>query len=133
MDPIEMNDLEIASDEVVRQAARDFAAALVRTAEFHAFETASGIMEEDAAAQAALQAFQAKQQAIKMLQTLQAVTPAEREEFEQLRQAFLDQPCVAAYFQAQADLLAVCQAAGDILSNATGLNYGASASASGCC
>ena len=67
------------------------------------------------------------------MKKLNAVTPEEQAEFERLRQAFQSQPSVAAYFEAQANLIAVCQAAGDVLSNATGLNFGKSASSSGCC
>ena len=68
-----------------------------------------------------------------MAQTLKTITLQEQDEFEKLRQAFLTQPSVVAFYQAQASLAAICQAAGDILSDSTGLNFGSSASSSGCC
>lgn len=133
MDTIEMNELEIASSEVVIQAAHDFAAALAATTQFQTFEAAAEKMEHDQAAQAALAAFQSKQQEIRRMQSLGTVTADEIEAFNQIRQAFLNQPAVAAYFAAQSNLVILCQAAGDILSNSTGLNFGASAKSSGCC
>lgn len=133
MNEIELNDLEVTSEEVVRQAARDFAAILAATPQYLAFEAAIEKLEGDPAAQEALRAFQAKQEEIKMLQSLDVVSPTEREEFERLRRNFLSQPAVAEYFQAQASLVAICQASGDLLSKRTGLNFGSSACASGCC
>jgi cell fate (sporulation/competence/biofilm development) regulator YlbF (YheA/YmcA/DUF963 family) len=133
MNKVDLNDLEVASLEVVTQAARDFAAALAATPEFLAFEAAGEKLDQDPAAQDAIQSFQAKQEELKMMQSLNAVTPKEREEFECLRKAFLNQPSIAAYLQAQAGLAAVCQAAGDLLSEQTGLNFASSACASGCC
>ena len=133
MNNLELNELEIASSEVVHQAARNFAAALAGSAEFQAFEAASEKMDNDPAAQAALNAFQAKQRQIKGTQSSRPITAEEQHDFMLVRQAFLDQPSVAAYFQAQANLIAICQEAGDMLSNYTGLNFGATASSSGCC
>ena len=133
MNPTEISSLEIASNEVVQQAARDFAAALAATPQFQSFEAAAETMEHDTAAQEALHTFQAKQQELKMAQTLKTITLQEQNEFEQLRQAFLTQPSVVAFYQAQASLVAICQAAGDILSDSTGLNFAASACSSGCC
>ena len=133
MNNLEQGELEIASNEVVHHTARDFAAALAETPEFQAFEAAAEKLENDAAAQEALDAFQAKQQQIKGIQSYRPLTTEERNEFVQQRQVFVDQPSVAAYFQAQANLITICQAAGDMLSNYTGLNFGASASSSGCC
>jgi len=128
-----LNDIEVSPPSVVKRAAHEFASALAATAEFRAFETASETFEHDAQAQEAYHAFQSKQQGISIMKKLNAVTPEEQAEFERLRQAFQSQPSVAAYFEAQANLIAVCQAAGDVLSNATGLNFGKSASSSGCC
>lgn len=67
-----------------------------------------------------------------MMRSLKAVTPEEREAFEQLRQSFLSQPAVAAFLQAQADLIEICQAAGDLISESTGLHFGSSACSSSC-
>lgn len=57
MNPIELNDLEVAPLEVVYQAACYFAAALAAMAQYHAFETAGEKLQHDPAAQEAIQAY----------------------------------------------------------------------------
>ena len=132
MDDKVFDDIEIAPPSVVLSAARDFAAALAETPQFQALEAATECLNHDPAARQILQALEAKQQALEPLLLLNSVSVEERAELEQLRLAFVNQPSVAAYFQAQADLKAICQAAADWLSEAIGLNY-AAACGSGCC
>ena len=127
-----LNELELAPPGVVRQSAHDFATALAETPQFQALEAATECLNHDPAARQILQALEAKQQALEPLLLLNSVSVEERAELEQLRLAFVNQPSVAAYFQAQADLKAICQAAADWLSEAIGLNY-AAACGSGCC
>lgn len=128
----ELNDVEVAPPSVVRQAARDFAAALAETPQFAHFEAAAERLNKDLVAQRAIQAFQAKQQSLQMMLRLNAVSPEDRAELESLRQAFLSESSVNAYFQAQLELNTICQAAADIISQSIGLNYAASCGAS-CC
>ena len=128
----ELNDVEMASPSVVRQAARDFAVALADTPQFAGFEAAGEQLNKDLVAQRAIQAFQTKQQSLQTMLMLNAVSPEDRAELERLREAFLSEPSVNAYFQAQAELNAVCQAAAHILSQSIGLNYAAACGAS-CC
>lgn len=128
----ELNDVEIAPPSVVRQAAHDFASALADTPQYAAFEAAAERLNKDLAAQSAIQAFQNKQQSLQAMLMLNAVSPEDRAELEHLRQAFLSEPSVNAYFQAQAELNAICQAAAEIISQSIGLNYAASCGAS-CC
>ena len=45
-----VNELELAPPEVVRQAARDFAAALAETPQFQAFEAATDRLSNDSVA-----------------------------------------------------------------------------------
>ena len=132
MSNFDLNELEIAPPEVVFQSARDFAAALVESPQFQAFEAATDRLNNDSIAQHAMEAFQAKQKALQAMLMLNAVSAAERAELERLRSAFMDQPSVAAYFQAQADLMVICQASADWLSEAIGLNF-AAVCGSGCC
>ncbi len=110
----------------------DFATALAETPQFQALEAATECLNQDPAAQQILQALEAKQQALEPLLLLNSVSGEERAELEQLRLAFVNQPSVAAYFQAQTDLMTICQAAADWLSEAIGLNY-AVACGAGCC
>ena len=127
-----VNDMEIAPPSVVKQAARDFAAVLSETQQFKAFEQAAGVFQKDEVAQRAMQAYESKQQSLRVLLMLNAVSAEEQKELEHLRQNFISQSSVVAYLQAQNDLMALSQACADLLSQATGLNYSASCGSS-CC
>jgi cell fate (sporulation/competence/biofilm development) regulator YlbF (YheA/YmcA/DUF963 family) len=128
----ELNEVEIVPPSAVSAAARDFASALAETPQFARFEAAADRLNQDSAAQRAIEAFQTKQQSLQMMLRLNAVSPEDRSELERLQQAFLTEPSVDAYFQAQAELKSVCQAASEIISQSTGLNYAATCGA-GCC
>jgi len=67
-----------------------------------------------------------------MMLMLNAVSGADKAELQRLHREFVTQPSIAAYAQAQADLMAVCQAAADWLSEAIGLNF-AAVCGPGCC
>lgn len=128
----EINEIEIASPSVVRQAARDFAAALVETPQFTTFEQASEALRRDENAQHTMGAYQKKQQSLQALSMLNAVSAEEQAELERLRQALLNEPTASAYFQAQGELTLMCQAAADLLSEHLGLSF-AAACGPGCC
>lgn len=127
-----LNDLELAPPSVIRQAARDLATALAETPQFKAFEQANERLRYDQAAQRAIEAYQTKQQSLQMLFMLNAVGQDEQAELERLRQAFLAEPAVAAYLQAQEQFAALCQEAADLLSRHIGLSFTA-ACGPGCC
>ena len=122
----ELDELEIAPPEVVRQAARNFAASLSETRQFIDFEEAAERLNNDQQAQKAIAAFQTKQQSLQMMIRLNAVSPADQSELEGLQRAYLNEASVIGYIQAQQELVAICQAAGEIISQAIGLNYSAS-------
>jgi cell fate (sporulation/competence/biofilm development) regulator YlbF (YheA/YmcA/DUF963 family) len=122
---------DVAEAEV-QAAARAFAQALTESAEFQAFEEAADRLDRDEVAQRALQAFQAKQQSLQMMLMLNAVSAEERAELERLRQAFLAEPSIVAYLEAQEALTAMCQATGELLSQRIGLSF-AAACGPGCC
>jgi cell fate (sporulation/competence/biofilm development) regulator YlbF (YheA/YmcA/DUF963 family) len=132
MPDFDVNELELAPPDVVRQAARDFAAALAETPQFKAYEEATHRLNHDTAAQQAIDAFQAKRESLQAMLLLNAVSDADRGELQRLQNAFSSTPAVMAYAQAQADLMTICQTAADVLSQAIGLNY-AAACGSGCC
>ncbi len=132
MTDVVLNELELAPSEVVRQAARDFATALTETPQFKAYEEAAERLNHDVAAQRVIDEFQAKRQALQAQLMLNAVSEADQAELQRLQDAFSNTPAVMAYAQAQADLMMICQAAADWLSEAIGLNYTA-ACRSGCC
>jgi len=132
MSGFDLNELELAPPEVVRQAARDFAVALSETPQFRAHEEATERLNQDPMAQRAIDAFQAKRESLQAMLLLNAVSEADKAELQRLQQMFASAPAVVAYAQAQADLMAICQASADWLSEAIGLNY-AAACGSGCC
>jgi cell fate (sporulation/competence/biofilm development) regulator YlbF (YheA/YmcA/DUF963 family) len=132
MNDFALNEWELAPPEVVIQSARDFAVALAETPQFRTFEAATDRLNNDLIAQRAMEAYQTKQESLQTMLMLNAVSAEERADLEQLRLAFMNQPSVVMYFQAQADLMAICQASADWLSEAIGLNF-AVACGSGCC
>ncbi len=126
-------EIEISSESVVKQAARDFAAALSETPQFKTFEQADFAFRQDQVAQQALSALQEKQQSLRPMMLLNALTTDQRLELQSLQTAFTSQPVVQAYFSAQAELSALCQALGDQLNQAIGLNYASICASSSCC
>jgi len=132
MNDFALNELELAPPEVVIQSARDFAAVLAETPQFRAYEEAVERLNHDTVAQRAIDAFQAKQQSLQAMLMLNAVSEVDKAELQRLQRAFSSAPTVVAYAQAQADLMAICRASADRLSEAIGLNY-AAACGSGCC
>ena len=132
MEDMESENIEIASPSVVMQAARDFAAALAETPQFKAFEQTAYSFRQDQTAQHAMQSYQQKQQSLRALLMLNALSAEQRDELERLQGAFINQPVVQEYFTAQAELATLCQALGDALSESIGLNYAASCGVS-CC
>ena len=123
---------EGAAEGGASEATRAFARALTESTEFQAFEQAAERMRHDEAAQRALRAFETKQQSLQMMLMLNAVSPEDQAELERLRRAFVEEPSVAAYLQAQEVVMAMCQAAADVLSKRIGLSF-ASACGPGCC
>lgn len=124
--------LETASPTQVRQAAHDFAGALLQDPAYLAFESASQRMGADPQAQSAIQAFQNQQRELQMQAKNGSISQADQAQLERLHQAMLAQPAVGAYFQALDAFTHVCQAAADIIYDYTKLNI-ASACGGGCC
>lgn len=119
-------------DQEVYTAAHNFAQSLAESAEFQAFEYASDRLSKDETAQKAIRAFQNKQQSLQMMLRLNAVSPEDRAELERLQKAYMDQPAVMTYLEAQEELNVLCQAAASLLSERIGLSFTA-ACGPGCC
>jgi cell fate (sporulation/competence/biofilm development) regulator YlbF (YheA/YmcA/DUF963 family) len=126
-------EIEISPESIVKQAARDFAAALSETPQFKAFEQADLAFRQDQAAQQALLALQEMQKSLRPMMLLNALSTDQHFELQRLQNTFTSQPVVQEYFSAQADLAALCQALGDQLSHAIGLNYASICASSSCC
>jgi cell fate (sporulation/competence/biofilm development) regulator YlbF (YheA/YmcA/DUF963 family) len=127
-----VDDLEIAPASIVLQAARDFAAALSATPQFKSFEQAAERFRNDQTAQQAMSVYRDKQKELRALLMLNALSAEQQTELESAKSAFLDQPIVQDYFKAQTELVTLCQALGDTLSESMGLDY-ASACGVSCC
>lgn len=126
------DELEVAPPAVVRQVARDFAAALASTAEFQALEEAAATLLEDATARQAMFAYQEKQRSLQGLLMLGALSIEEQTELEQLRQTYLQQPAAASYLRAETNLRTLCQQASAALSATIDFDF-AAACGGGCC
>lgn len=122
---------EISEAEAL-QAAREFAAALAETPAYQAFDQAQSRMRRDAAAQAALRAFQEKQQDLAWQLQFGLANAAGWEDLRRLQQAMMAQPAVRAYVEAQERLTAMCQEVAGLISEVIGLNFAASCGP-GCC
>lgn len=132
MDNSELSDIEVASPSVVHAAARGFAAALAETAQFKAFEQAYVALRHDTAASQALLAYQEKAKSLRAVLMLNAASESEQRELERLKNDYVTRPTVQAYINAEAELTVLCQQAGEMISQAIGLNYSAACGAS-CC
>lgn len=124
-----LDDLDLTSE--VRQALRDFAAALVETPQFARFERAAESLQGDEEAQRALAAYQSKQQSLQMILMLNAASEEEQAELENLREAVYSRLTVTEYIDAQDDLMALCRTVNDELSNRIGLRF--AMRRGGCC
>jgi hypothetical protein len=82
MSDFDLNELEVAPPEVVRQSARDFAVALAETPQFKAYEEATDRLNHDTAAQQAIDAFQAKRESLRAMLLLNAVSEADQAELQ---------------------------------------------------
>lgn len=127
-----IDNLEVASVLVVKQAAHDFAAALAETQQFKSFEQTTLRYRLDEAAQKDMQAYRVKQQELRPLIRRKALNPADQAELERLHDAWLAHETVLEYLEAQAEMVGLCQSLGDMLSEMVGLDFPA-ASASSCC
>jgi len=122
----------VVSQNEALQAAREFAAVLAETPEYQAFDEAQLRLRRDAAAQAAIRAFQEKQQALGWQLQFGLIGDAEREELRRLQQAMLAQPVVRGYVEAQERMGLLCQEVAGLISEVIGLSFAASCGP-GCC
>ena len=124
-----LTDLEVTSE--VEGALRDFAAALTETPQFARFELAAGALRGDEEAQNAIFAYESKQRSMQMLLMLNAVSEQEQAKLESLRQTVFSNSTVMGYVSTQEDLMALCQAVNDMLSDHLGMRF--ALRRGGCC
>ena len=126
------NELEIAPDSVVMDAARVFAGVLAQTPQFKSYEEAAYRYRHDEIAQMRRLAYQQKQEALRALLLLNAVSPLDGAALHRLHDEYATHPSVAGFLEAQRALSALCQEVGGLLSDSIGLDYAAACGAS-CC
>jgi cell fate (sporulation/competence/biofilm development) regulator YlbF (YheA/YmcA/DUF963 family) len=134
MDPTRTQSSRILKevDTEIDQAIRGFAMALTEADVFQVFEVAAQNLRQDQEAQEVITAFQEKQNSLQMMLRLNAVSPEDRGELERLRDAFVSNPTIAAYLEAQENLTNACQAIAQLLNQSTGLHF-STACGPGCC
>ena len=123
--------IEISEADAL-QAAREFAIVLGETPEYQAFDEAQFRLRRDPAAQEAIRAFQERQQSLRMMLMLDALSEADRHELQRLQREMLAQPTVRAYVEAQEQLGLLCQEVTGLISEVIGLSFAASCGP-GCC
>ncbi len=118
--------------EAVQRAARDFAAALAATPQYAAFQRAAEALEKDSRANQIISEYENLQHSLYMMTMLGAVSPEDQADLVGLKEALRTNETIAAYSQSQADLAALCQEAGGLLSQRIGINFAAACGKS-CC
>lgn len=126
------SEFDVATPSTVHNAAQQFAAALVETPQYRAYEAASATFQGDAAAQASIAAYQRKLESLRMMLMLNAVEPDQRAELESLYKAFALRPSVIAFGEAQQEFATLCRLSAGLLSQHVGLDF-AAACGSSCC
>jgi cell fate (sporulation/competence/biofilm development) regulator YlbF (YheA/YmcA/DUF963 family) len=133
MDNFMFNEMEVASKPVVMHSARRFSEALAESAQFKAFEDGYQAFRQDDEVQSAYQALRSKQESLRMMMMLNAVSDEEHHELKALETEFYSEEIVQRYISAQEDLISLCQVVGDVLSDAIGLDFGSACRIGGCC
>jgi cell fate (sporulation/competence/biofilm development) regulator YlbF (YheA/YmcA/DUF963 family) len=122
----------LTAEEAVQRAAHDFAAALAATPQYAAFQRAVEALEKDARAKQIISEYENLQHSLYMMTMLGAVSPEDQADLDGLKEALRTNETIAAYSQSQADLAALCQEAGGLLSQRIGINFAAACGKS-CC
>jgi cell fate (sporulation/competence/biofilm development) regulator YlbF (YheA/YmcA/DUF963 family) len=132
MDNQTINELEIASKSVVMNYARKFLKALAESPQFQEFEHAYQTFNQDKEAKSKYREMVDKQRLIRMMAP-NAIDENELKEYQKLEDLFYKLDSVQQYIKAQEILVSLSQEIGDILSEATGLNFALATKVGGCC
>ncbi len=125
-------EIEVSSELDLSNAIRDFTNALVETAHYKKYESASEKFQNDPAAQTALQEYRAKAKDLQTKQMFNAISQAEQQTLQRLWIAFLGIKSVQDFFDAQGEFQALCRACAQVISDKCGLDYATSCGSS-CC
>ncbi|MDP2966748.1 MAG: YlbF family regulator [Pelolinea sp.] len=125
-------EIEISTELDISNAIRDFTNALVETAHYKKYESASEKFQNDQEAQKALQEYRAKARDLQTKQMFNTLSEAEQKDLQRLWIAFLAYKPVQDFFDAQGEFQSLCMACAQVISDNCGLDY-ATSCGSGCC
>ncbi len=114
-------------------AASTFGAVLRARPEFAALLAASQAIAADTQAAAAIEAFQSRQEDLRIELMMGVLPEAQREELERLQAAMYAVPSVASYVAATATFQAVCRETAAVISAQIGIDFAANSRSGGCC
>ena len=128
IEPAGVGDLELQA----LSAADALGLALHQSAEYAALVRADRELAADEDAQAAIAAFERRQDELRVELTFRTLSAEHQGDLERLQTAMLETPAVARYVAAQAALADVCRQAAAIVSGEIGIDFAANCG-SKCC
>ncbi|HUV16585.1 MAG TPA: YlbF family regulator [Pelolinea sp.] len=123
---------EISTELEISAAIRDFTNALVETAHYKNYESASEKFHGDEDAKRALQEYQARANELNTKQMFNMISEAEQQDLQRLWMIFLGFKSVQDFLDAQGEFQALCRDCAQVISDNCGLDY-ATSCGSGCC
>ena len=133
MEPADLAAATRAAEVDALTAAGTFGAALRGSPEFTGLLAAENALAADAAANAAIGAFQSRQEDLRTEVVMGVLADDQREELERLQAAMLAVPSVAAYVAATETFRAVCRETAAVVSAQIGIDFAANCRSGGCC
>jgi cell fate (sporulation/competence/biofilm development) regulator YlbF (YheA/YmcA/DUF963 family) len=125
-------EIRISTEQDISNAIRDFTSALIETAQYKKYDSASDVFQKDQAAQKALQAYRSKARDLQTKQMFNTLTQSEQQDLQRLWIAFLGIESVKEFFDAQGEFQALCIDCAQVISENCGLDYATSCGSS-CC
>lgn len=114
-------------------AADAFGAVLRATPELARLSSAHAALGADAPAQTAIEAFNGREQELRLELSFGTITPDQRAELDRLQAALLAVPTVSAYLAAQTALEELCRETAALISAEIGIDFAANCRMSSCC
>ncbi|MGQ9584787.1 MAG: YlbF family regulator [Anaerolineae bacterium] len=114
-----------------REAARQFASALVHTPQYQSFDLARRQLQRDTVALQVIHEFQQKQQDLQMMQMWGAISEADQHELHRLHEQMMHIPSVQDYVHSQEELGRICRGVAQVIGETIGTDF--VPQRSGCC
>lgn len=133
LDPADLAAAARAAEAEALTAAGTFGAVLRASPEFSALLAAENALSVDVEANAAIEAFGARQAQLRPEIAMRVLDEAQRAELERLQKAMLAVPSVATYVAATAAFQAVCRETASVVTAQIGIDFAANCRSGGCC